>query len=229
MVPIGISFLSINFITMQQPNSIQIASLLLENKILELSPSVPFTFASGIKSPIYCDGRIIMSIPDLRKTIAYNLAQTIKQTYPDVQIICGVATGSIAISAWVAEILNLPLIYYRKPKGYGHNNTVEGKFESNQKVVVVEDVVSTGGSCLTAVESVRATGLEVLGVAFIYSHGMIKSIENFEANNCKYVSLCGLEDALESANKSGILTTEQVETVKDWKADPINWTSKNGF
>jgi orotate phosphoribosyltransferase len=214
---------------MQELNSTQIASLLLENKILELSPTAPFTFASGIKSPIYCDGRIIMSLPDFRKTIAYNLATKIKQAYPDVQVISGVATGSIAMSAWIAEILNLPLIYYRKPKGYGHNNTVEGQFTAGQKVVVVEDVVSTGGSCLTAVESMRAVGLDVLGVAFIYSHGMTKSIESFNAANCKFVSLCGLEDALESANQSGILTIGQVETVKDWKADPVNWGSKNGF
>ena len=214
---------------MQQLNSIQIASLLLENKILELSPTSPFIFASGIKSPIYCDGRIIMSIPELRKIIAYNLATKIKETYPDIEFICGVATGSIAMSAWIAEILNLPLIYYRKPKGYGHNNTVEGQFYAGQKVVVVEDVVSTGGSCLTAVESVRAVGLSVLGVAFIYSHGMIKSIENFDAANCNFVSLCGLEDALESANQSGILTTDQVEIIKDWKADSINWGSKHGF
>jgi orotate phosphoribosyltransferase len=214
---------------MQELNPIQIASLLLNNKILELSPAAPFTFASGIKSPIYCDGRLIMSIPNLRKTIAYNLAQKIKTVYPDVEIISGVATGSIAMSAWVAEILDLPLIYYRKPKGYGHNNTVEGKYQPGQKVLVLEDVVSTGGSCLTAVESVRATGLDVLGVAFIYSHGMTKSIESFEAADCKYVSLCGLEDALESANQSGILTSQQVETVKDWKVDPTNWGSKNGF
>jgi orotate phosphoribosyltransferase len=214
---------------MQELNPIQIAQLLLENKILELSPAVPFTFASGIKSPIYCDGRIIMSLSDLRKTIAYNLATKIKQSYPDVEVISGVATGSIAMSAWIAEILNLPLIYYRKPKGYGHNNTVEGQFEPGQKVVVVEDVVSTGGSCLTAVESVRSAGLDVLGVAFIYSHGMAKSIESFNSTNCKFVSLCGLEDALESANQTGILTNEQVETVKDWKADPINWGTKNGF
>jgi orotate phosphoribosyltransferase len=214
---------------MQELSPIQIAQLLLENRILELSPIVPFTFASGIKSPIYCDGRIIMSIPDLRKTIAYNLALKIKQAYPDVEVISGVATGSIAMSAWIAEILNLPLIYYRKPKGYGHNNTVEGQFQPGQKVVVVEDVVSTGGSCLTAVESLRAVGLDVLGVAFIYSHGMTKSIEAFDFANCKFVSLCGLEDALESANESGILTGQQVETVKDWKADPINWGAINGF
>lgn len=214
---------------MQELNNIQISALLLENKILELSPTAPFTFASGIKSPIYCDGRIIMSIPDLRKTIAFNLATKIKLAYPDVQVISGVATGSIAISAWIAEILNLPLIYYRKPKGYGHNNTVEGQFKVGQKVVVVEDVVSTGGSCLKAVESLREAGLDVLGVAFIYSHGMTKSIENFDNAKCKFVSLCGLEDALESANDSGILTTEQVVTVKDWKADPVNWGAKNGF
>jgi orotate phosphoribosyltransferase len=214
---------------MQELTSIQIASLLLENKILELSPAVPFTFASGIKSPIYCDGRIIMSIPELRKIIAYSLAVKIKAAYPDVQVISGVATGSIAMSAWIAEILNLPLIYYRKPKGYGHNNTVEGQFSVGQKVVVIEDVVSTGGSCLTAVESIRAAGLDVLGVAFIYSHGMTKSIESFDNANCKFQSLCGLEDVLGSANASGILNTEQVETVKDWKIDPANWGAKNGF
>ena len=214
---------------MQTLNSNAISRLLLENNILELSPTAPFTFASGIKSPIYCDGRIIMSIPDLRKTIAYNLAAKIKDAYPDVQIISGVATGSIAMSAWIAEILNLPLIYYRKPKGYGHNNTVEGQFQPSQKVVVVEDVVSTGESCLTAVESIRSAGLEVLGVAFIYSHGMAKSLDSFAAANCKFVSLCGLEDALESANQTGILTANQVNTVKDWKADPINWGAKNNF
>jgi orotate phosphoribosyltransferase len=214
---------------MQDLNANQISALLLEHKILELSPAAPFTFASGIKSPIYCDGRIIMSVPDLRRSIAHNLAQKIKETYPDVQVISGVATGSIAMSAWVAEILDLPLIYYRKPKGYGHNNTVEGQFTAGQKVVVLEDVVSTGGSCLTAVESVREAGLDVLGVAFIYSHGMISSIANFEKANCNFVSLCGLEDALESANQTGILTIEQVAIVKDWKNDPVNWGGKNGF
>jgi orotate phosphoribosyltransferase len=214
---------------MQDITSSQVASLLLEHKILELSPADPFTFASGIKSPIYCDGRIIMSIPALRVAIAKNLATKIKQAYPDVQVISGVATGSIAMAAWISEILDLPMIYHRKPKGYGHNNTVEGQYTAGQKVVVVEDVVSTGGSCLKAVEDTRASGLEVLGVAFIYSHGMISSIANFEKAGCKFVSLCGLEDALESANESGILTTEQVETVKDWKSDPINWGAKNGF
>lgn len=214
---------------MQQLPPNQIADLLLDHKILELSPAAPFTFASGIKSPIYCDGRLIMSIPSLRKVIAYNLAQKIKMAYPDVQVISGVATGSIAISAWIAEILDLPLIYYRKPKGYGHNNTVEGQFQAGQKVVVVEDVVSTGGSCLTAVNSIREAGLDVLGVAFIYSHGMTKSIEAFDAANCNFVSLCGLEDVVEAANESGILTTDQVVIVKDWKTDPTSWGTKNGF
>jgi orotate phosphoribosyltransferase len=210
-------------------NPLQTAQALLDYKILELSPASPFTFASGIKSPIYCDGRRTISYHELRKNIAYSLAQKIKAEYPDVEVISGVATGSIAMAAWVAEILELPMIYWRKPKGHGLDKTVEGVFTAGQKVVVIEDTVSTGGSCLTAVESIKNNGLEVLGVAFIYSHQMQKSIDNFTNLNCKFVNLCGLSDVLEYAQTSGSLTPEQVEIVKDWKSDPAGWGARHGF
>jgi orotate phosphoribosyltransferase len=204
-------------------NSSDASKALLDHKIIELSPNSPFTFASGIKSPIYCDGRKIISNPKLRMDIAFSLAEMIKEKYPDVEVISGVATGSIAMAAWVSQILNLPMIYYRKPKGYGHNNTVEGEYQKGQKVVVIEDTVSTGGSCLTAVQSLRDNELDVLGVAFIYSHEMQKSIDNFNSNNCKYINLCGLTDVLVYAHSSGILTESEVKSVELWKKNPAEW------
>jgi orotate phosphoribosyltransferase len=204
-------------------SSIQVASLLLQKKIIELSPDQPFTFASGIKSPIYCDCRTIISDVEFRMQVAHSLADQIKAKYPDVEVISGVATGSIAMAAWIADILKLPMVYYRKPKGYGHNNTIEGKVIKGQKVVVVEDVVSTGGSCLTAVKSLRENGLDVLGAAFIYSHNIPTSLQNFADENCQFTNLCGLEDVIKSAMESNILDDRQVELVKSWKQSPTTW------
>ena len=200
-----------------------LAQQLIANKIIELSPDSPFTFASGIKSPIYCDGRKVISLPKLRLDIAHSLADKIKQNFPDVEIISGVATGSIAMAAWVSQILDLPMIYYRKPKGYGHNNTVEGQYEKNQKVVVIEDTVSTGSSCITAVNSLRENGLDVLGVAFIYTHEIQSSVDNFASNNCKFVSLCGITDIIKYAHTSNILNEKQIELIKKWQQNPKEW------
>jgi orotate phosphoribosyltransferase len=208
---------------MQNLNPQQTAKALLDYKIIELSPDQPFTFSSGIKSPIYCDGRKVISQPELRLDIAFSMAQQIKSKYPEVEVISGVATGSIAMAAWISQILDLPMIYYRKPKGYGHNNTVEGEYSNGQKVVVIEDTVSTGGSCLTAVNSLRENNLNVLGVALIYSHQMSVAIKNFELQNCEYIRLAGLSDVLEYAASANILTQSQVESVQKWKQDPQNW------
>jgi orotate phosphoribosyltransferase len=201
----------------------QLAELLLKYKIVELRPNEPFTFASGIKSPIYCDARKIISHPELRKPIAEAIANNIKESYPDVEVISGVATGSIALAAWVSDILSLPMIYYRKPKGYGHNNTIEGEFIKGQKVVVIEDVVSTGGSCLNAVDSLREGGLDVLGTCFIYSHELQSAVDNFANKNCKYECLVGLKDLMDYTSQSNILTTQEVASVLKWHDNPAEW------
>jgi orotate phosphoribosyltransferase len=203
----------------------QLAELLLKYKIVELRPGDPFTFASGIKSPIYCDARKVISHPELRKPIAEAIANKIKESYPNVEVISGVATGSIALAAWVSDILNLPMIYYRKPKGYGHNNTIEGEFTKGQKVVVIEDVVSTGGSCLNAVDSLREGGLDVLGTCFIYSHELQSAVDNFAYKNCKYECLVGLKDLMEYTSQSNILTSQEVVSVLKWHDNPAEWLS----
>jgi orotate phosphoribosyltransferase len=208
---------------MKNLTSEQVAQKVLENKIIELSPDNPFTFASGIKSPVYCDGRKIISKPELRMDIAYSIAQQIKSNFPEVEVISGVATGSIAMAAWVSQILELPMIYYRKPKGYGHNNTVEGEFKPLQKVVVIEDTVSTGGSCLTAVNSLRQKNLDVLGVSFIYSHEMLIAEKNFKLQKCNFTCLVGLTDILKHASENNILNQDQIDSILKWKKDPQNW------
>lgn len=201
----------------------ELAELLLKYKIVELRPSEPFTFASGIKSPIYCDARKVISHPELRKPIALAIANKIKESYPDVEVISGVATGSIALAAWVSEILNLPMIYYRKPKGYGHNNTIEGEFAKGQKVVVIEDVVSTGGSCLNAVDSLRESELNVLGTCFIYSHELQNAVDNFAAKDCKYECLVGFKDLIKYAEQNNILTSEEEISALKWHENPSAW------
>ncbi len=210
------------------PNTLtknELAELLLRYKIVELRPNDPFTFASGIKSPIYCDARKVISHLELRKPIAAAIASKILEVYPDVEVISGVATGSIAMSAWVAEILNLPMIYYRKPKGYGHNNTIEGEFVKGQKVVVIEDVVSTGGCCLTAVDSLREAGLNVLGTSFIYSHELQNAVDNFKAKNCSYACLVGFKDLIDYAEQSNILNPDEVVSALKWHENPEKWMS----
>jgi orotate phosphoribosyltransferase len=203
--------------------NINTAQLLLDNNIVKFNFENPFTFASGIISPVYCDARLVISNIELRKQIATEIANNIRTNYPNVEIICGVATGSIALSAWVSEILNLPLMYYRKPKGHGANNTLEGSFNEGQKVVVIEDVVSTGGSCLKAVDSLRESGLEVLGVSFIYSHLMTQCVENFESKECRYSYLCNFDQLSNYCRESEFLNNDQITSLQKWHNDPTDW------
>jgi orotate phosphoribosyltransferase len=202
-----------------------IANLIKINSI-QINPKQPFIFASGISSPVYCDGRLVISEPLFRDRLASTFAEKIAQKYIDVETIAGVATGSIAISAWVAEKLNLPMIYARKPKGYGHNKSYEGKLRKGQKVVVIEDAISTGTNCLEAIDYLRKNGAVVLGVFVIYSHNLQKSFDNFKFAKTEYTALSSFEDLLTFAQKSKMINLEEKKAMLEWQQDPENWKNQ---
>lgn len=181
-------------------NMNQIAKDLLEIKAVFLSPNDPFTWASGIKSPIYCDNRLTLSYPNVRKGIALGIAEIIKKEYPEAEIIMGTATAGIPHATLVADILNLPTGYVRgKAKDHGRQNQIEGKWSKGQKVVVVEDLISTGGSSIDCVKALEENGIIVLGVVSIFTYGMAKAKANFEAANCKASSLVTFDELLQAA------------------------------
>lgn len=195
----------------------QIAHAMLEVGAVELNPTDLFTWASGIKSPIYCDTRLTISDPKIRKTIANGLAQNIQQFFPDTEVIAGTATAGIPHAAWVSDILQLPMVYVRsKAKEHGRGNQIEGKYAAGQKVVVVEDIVSTGGSSITAVEALRAAGCEVVGVVCVYTYNLPKAEEAFAAANVKYVSLTNFDYLVEAAFESGAIEENQIPFLKEW-------------
>ena len=168
----------------------RIAGHLLNVEAVSLRPDAPFTWASGILSPIYCDNRITLSYPEVRRDIAAELAKTIRENYPEVEVIAGTATAGIPQACWVAEIMNLPMVYIRtKAKDHGKENQIEGRITSGQKMVVIEDLISTGGSVLDACEAARREGADVLGVAAIFTYQLPKGIANFEEHRIKLVKI----------------------------------------
>ena len=198
----------------------EIAHAMLKVGAVELNPTDLFTWASGIKSPIYCDTRLTISDPVARKQLANGLAQTIQEFFPGTEVVAGTATAGIPHAAWVSDILELPMVYVRsKAKEHGRGNQIEGKYAPGQKVVVVEDIVSTGGSSITAVEALRAAGCEVLGVVCVYTYNLPKAEEAFEAAGVKYVSLTNFDYLVEAANESGAISQEQIPFLKEWHAD----------
>lgn len=202
----------------------EIAQELLAISAIKLQPENPFTWASGWKSPIYCDNRLSLSFPPLRTKIKEGLASMIQQRFPEAEVIAGVATAGIPQGALVAEALGLPMIYVRsKSKGHGLGNQIEGKFDAGQKVVVVEDLVSTGGSSLKAIEALRSVGAEIVGMVSIFTYDFTIAREAMETNN---VDLCYLSDyptLIEYAAESGQLKPELVETLNAWREHPGNW------
>lgn len=201
-----------------------VAKDLLDIKAVFLSPNEPFTWASGIKSPIYCDNRITMSYPAVRKKIAENLAKKIKEVFPEVEVIAGTATAGIPHAAWIAEILNLPMVYIRsKPKDHGKGNQIEGRIEVGQKMVVIEDLISTGGSVLEAAEAAEREGADVLGVAAIFTYELPKGKENFASKNMELVTLTNYSTLIEAALEANYIKAEDLTLLKDWKKDPENW------
>ena len=202
----------------------KIAEQLLEIKAVALNPSQPFTWASGLKSPIYCDNRLTMSYPKVRKEIANGLAQIIKENYPDVEVIAGTATAGIPHAAWVAEVLDLPMVYIRgKAKDHGKKNQIEGCISPNQKMVVIEDLISTGGSFLEACVAAEQEGADVLGVAAIFTYGLPKGIENFEKAQVPFTTLTNYNELIEVAVSKEYINDSEVVLLNKWKENPKDW------
>ncbi|MDU5335881.1 orotate phosphoribosyltransferase [Enterococcus sp.] len=204
----------------------QIAKDLLSIEAVSLSPDEPFTWASGLKSPIYCDNRVTMSYPEVRRAIAQGLAAKIKEKFPNVEVIAGTATAGIPHAAWVAEILDLPMVYIRsKAKDHGRGNQIEGRITEGQKMVVIEDLISTGGSVLEAAVAAKREGADVLGVAAIFTYELAKGKKNFEEANTPLATLTNYSTLIESALQENYINQEQLELLKKWRKDPENWLS----
>ena len=211
----------------QQQNNYksQTAELLLKLKAIKLNPTDPFIWASGWKSPIYCDNRILLSDPNARDIIANQFTEIIKDKYDDVEVIAGVATGAIGIAMLVAQKLNLPFIYVRpEAKKHGRKNQIEGKVYENQKLVVIEDLISTGKSSLNAVKALRESNLEVLGMIAILTYGLNISTENFQKNKVNLDTLSNYDELINKAIDIKYISEEDSEALKKWNEDPENWS-----
>lgn len=205
----------------------QCASHLLEIKAVKLSPSKPFTWASGLKSPIYCDNRKTLSYPEIRTFIKESLVQTIQTKFSEVEVIAGVATGAIAQGALVAEAMGLPFVYVRsEEKKHGMGNIVEGEIHPEQKVVVVEDLVSTGQSSLKAVETLRRMGCNVLGMTAIFTYNLPISQQRFEEAKCALYTLTDYHCMIEQAVRGKYIQEDEQKTLIDWRKDPNAWAAK---
>ncbi len=203
------------------------AEYLLQIKAIKLQPSNPFTWASGWKSPIYCDNRKTLSFPEVRSFIRDSFADLVTVYYPDADLIAGVATGAIAHGALAADKLGLPFIYVRSGvKEHGLGNQIEGYFETGQNVVVIEDLISTGGSSLGAVRALREAGCNVLGMIAIFTYEFKKASDGFAAENCKLHTLSNYSVLIDTAVKTGYIGQAEVETLKKWRADPSVWGVK---
>jgi orotate phosphoribosyltransferase len=203
------------------------AEYLLQIKAIKLQPAKPFTWASGWKSPIYCDNRMTLSFPEVRSFIGDSFALMVKELYPDAEVIAGVATGAIAHGALVADRLNLPFIYVRSgAKDHGLGNQIEGHYIKRQKVVVIEDLISTGGSSLGAVKALREAECDVLGMIAIFTYGFSKSADAFRDEGCRLDTLSNYGVLVDMAAASGYISAADVETLKEWRKDPSIWRTE---
>ena len=198
--------------------------MLLKIQAIKLNTSKPYIWSSGWKSPIYCDNRLSLSYPEIRTAIRDGLVDAIRENFFTVEGIAGVATAGIAQGALVADKLNVPFVYVRpKPKDHGMENLIEGKVSKGQKVVVVEDLVSTGGSSLKATQALREAGFEVLGMVSIFNYGFEIATRNFYEANVSLISLCDYNSLIQSALQDKYIDEEQVVSLKSWRVDPANW------
>tara|TARA_R100001369_G_scaffold21881_3_gene39701 strand:+ start:9525 stop:10166 length:642 start_codon:yes stop_codon:yes gene_type:complete len=209
---------------LNKETAIKTAELLLQIKAIKLEPQQSFTWASGWKSPIYCDNRIILSYPPIRNYIREQFARQIEDLYGKPDVIAGVATGAIGIGMLVAEYMNLPFVYVRpEAKGHGRKNQIEGQLESGQTVVVIEDLISTGNSSLNAIKALEEANVSIKGLLAIFTYGFDIAEENFKKANVELHTLGNYEYLIETALKTNYITTTEAETLKTWRQDPSKW------
>lgn len=200
------------------------AAKLLDIKAIQLQPKEPFTWASGWKSPFYCDNRKTLSYPELRSYVKLELVHTILERFSEVEVIAGVATGAIAQGALVADALHLPFVYVRsKPKDHGLENLIEGELEAGRKVVVVEDLISTGGSSLKAVEALRKAGSQVIGMVAAYTYGFDVARKAFEDTDVPLATLTDYDHVVAEALETGYITEAETALLHEWRKDPAHW------
>ncbi len=208
--------------------SSEFAKQLLQIKAIKLNPQNPFTWASGIKSPVYCDNRIVLSFPEVRKMVIKGLV-ALSAEFPAFDVVAGVATAGIPHGALLANELEKPFVYIRnKAKAHGRKNLIEGYLEANKKVLVVEDLISTGGSCLKAVEAIEHNDCEVVGVTALFSYGFERAEQAFKAANCSFKTISNYDKLIQEAVEAEYISAADLESLKQWRKDPENWlVSKN--
>jgi orotate phosphoribosyltransferase len=207
--------------------AITVSDFLLQISAIKLNNSDPFTWASGMRSPIYCDNRKTLSYPEVRTYIRQQFVKAIQDEFGDVDVIAGVATGAIALGVLVAQEMGLPFIYVRsESKKHGLENLVEGHVEAGQSVVVVEDLVSTGGSSLKAVEALRTANCEVKGMVAIFTYQLAKATENFEKEKCKLITLADYDSMIDRAVENEYVKDADLASLKEWRKDPKKWAEQ---
>ena len=200
------------------------AAKLLDVKAIKLQPNAPFTWASGWKSPLYCDNRKVLSFPELRTYVKLELTHAVLEYFSNAEVVAGVATGAIAQGALVADALGLPFVYVRsKAKDHGMGNLIEGELSKGAKVVVVEDLISTGGSSLKAVEAIRQAGAEVIGMVASYTYGFPVAEKAFADAGVKLVTLTDYDHVVEEALETNYISDADIELLHEWRKDPANW------
>ncbi len=207
----------------------EIAKALLSIKAVFLSPEKPFTWASGIKSPIYCDNRLILTAPEVRNLVEQTIAETVKEKFPEAEVLMGTSTAGIAHAAIAAHLLGMPMGYVRgSAKDHGRNNRIEGRLEKGEKVVVIEDLISTGGSCIDVVEALREAGADVLGVVSIFTYGMKKGLDRLAAANVTNYSLSNFDTLVEVAAEENYIRPEDRDRLKLFMVNPSDegWMKK---
>lgn len=206
----------------------RVAKALLDIHAVTLSPDKPYTWASGLHSPIYTDNRLTISYPDVRQAIYNGMEEQIKLHFADVDVIAGTATAGIPHAAWVAQEMGLPMVYVRtKPKGHGQGKQVEGVLKKDAKVVVIDDLISTGGSVLNAVHAVNNMGAKVIGVVSVFTYQLQAAEQNFLANDLKYYSVTDYSTLIKIAQENDLISADHLKSLQEWREDPVKWSNEH--